>query len=84
MATRVALARSVATALILNQDPFPRANAVPAPQPTIDLDTAAVEKAFGYAGKVNSGILQFSDPEIGNNVEGGMRNSSCDGHSYGD
>jgi hypothetical protein len=43
-----------------------------APQPTIDIDTAGVEKALGYTGKVNGGILQFSVPRMEKIVEGGM------------
>src|SRR5205823_4608495 len=45
----------------LTKTPVPPATAPPntAP-PAIDLKTAQVEQALGYAGKVNGGILQFS------------------------
>jgi hypothetical protein len=53
------LARSLATAIALTKTPA----ATPAqasPQQSIDLNTSQVEKALGYTGKVNGGILQFS------------------------
>ena len=38
------------------------AAAPPAPNAAIDLDTAAVARALGYAGKVNGGVYQVSVP----------------------
>jgi hypothetical protein len=68
----VVLAKSVASALALTKTPLPSASAASAPQQTIDIDTAGVEKALGYPGKVNGGILQFSVPRMEKIVEGGM------------
>jgi Domain of Unknown Function (DUF1259) len=68
----IALAKSVASALALTKTPLPAPNAGSTPQPTIDIDTAGVEKALGYTGKVNGGILQFSVPRTEKIVEGGM------------
>jgi hypothetical protein len=56
----------------LTKTPLPAPNAGSTPQPTIDIDTAGVEKALGYTGKVNGGILQFSVPRTEKIVEGGM------------
>lgn len=41
-------------------------------QQTIDLNTAQIEQALGYSGKVNGGILQFSVPRVEKITDGGM------------
>jgi Domain of Unknown Function (DUF1259) len=68
----VALARSLAAALALTKTPAPApAGPLPAPQ-SVDLNTAQVEQALGYTGKVNGGILQFSVPRVEKITEGAM------------
>lgn len=69
----VVLSRSLASALALTKTPFPPSTppAAAAP-PAIDLKTAQVEQALGYAGKVNGGILQFSVPRIEKISDNGM------------
>jgi Domain of Unknown Function (DUF1259) len=56
----VALAHSLAAAIALTKTPAPATTAPSTTQQTIDLNTAQVEQALGYTGKVNGGILQFS------------------------
>jgi hypothetical protein len=48
----------------LTKTPAPAPATPAATQQTIDLNTAQVEQALGYSGKVNGGILQFSVPRI--------------------
>src|SRR5712664_2562672 len=67
----VVLARSLASALALTKTPFPP-NTPPAAQQTLDLKTALVEQALGYAGKANGGILQFSVPRMEKISDSGM------------
>jgi hypothetical protein len=68
----VVLARSLAAALALTKTPAP-APAAPQPAPqSVDLNTAQVEQALGYTGKVNGGILQFSVPRVEKITEGAM------------
>lgn len=67
----VKLARSLASALALTKTPV----AAPGPSPAstgIDLNQADIEKALGYTGKVNGGILQFAIPRAEKITEGGM------------
>jgi uncharacterized protein DUF1259 len=66
------LAKSLASALALTKTPLPAANVPAVTQQSIDIDTAGIEKALGYSGKVNGGILQFSIPRAEKIVEGGM------------
>jgi hypothetical protein len=68
----VALAKSLATALALTKTPLPPASAPAAPPPTLDIDTAGVDKALGYTGKANGGIFQFTVPRAEKIMEGGM------------
>jgi hypothetical protein len=68
----VALAKSLATALALTKTPPPTASASATPPVALDIDTAEVEKALGYTGKANGGILQFSVPRVEKIMEGGM------------
>ena len=67
------LAKSLATALALTKTPgaSPAAPAAAAASP-LGIDQAAVEKALGYSGKVNGGILQFSVPRAEKIMEHGM------------
>ena len=68
----VALARSLAAALALTKTPAPAAPAPAQAQQSVDLNTAQVEQALGYTGKVNGGILQFSVPRVEKITEGAM------------
>jgi hypothetical protein len=43
-----------------------------APPPRVDLDTAALDRIMGMAGKANGGIYQFSVPRPETVTEGGM------------
>jgi hypothetical protein len=67
------MAKSLATALALTKTPgaTPTAPAAAAAAP-LGIDQAGVEKAMGYSGKVNGGILQFSVPRAENIMENGM------------
>ena len=63
------LAQSVQAALALTKTPLGQP---PAVMPVrIDLDTAAVAKALGIAGRVNGGVYQVSVPRAGVIREGG-------------
>jgi hypothetical protein len=68
----VALAHSLATAIALTKTPAPATTAPSTTQQTIDLNTAQVEQALGYTGKVNGGILQFSIARTEKITEGVM------------
>jgi len=68
----VVLARSLAAAIALTKTPAPVAATPGAASPAIDLDTAQVEQALSYSGKVNGGILQFSIPRAEKIIEGEM------------
>ena len=73
----VKLATSLAAALALTKTPGgapPSAlTAAPSsPVQPIDLDTNAVEKALGYSGKINGGILQFAIPRAEKITDSGM------------
>jgi hypothetical protein len=68
----VELGKSIAIALALTKTPGPAPSATPASSQSIDLNQADVEKAIGYMGKVNGGILQFSVPRTERIIEGGM------------
>jgi hypothetical protein len=66
------LGKSIATALALTKTPGPAPSSPAASSQPIDLNQANVERAIGYAGKVNGGILQFSVPRSETISEGGM------------
>jgi hypothetical protein len=72
----VKLASALHAGLALSKTPMgdtaPPAGSAPATSPQIDLDTAAVEAAIGYKGKVNNGIYQFSIPRADSVQEEGM------------
>ena len=65
------LGKSLASALALTKTPMPTATSS-APAAPLGLDQPGVEKALGYSGKVNGGILQFSVPRVEKIMEGGM------------
>lgn len=65
------LAKSLAAALALTKTPGPSPTA-PASSAPLGIDQAAVEKAMGYSGKVNGGILQFTVPRTEKIMEHGM------------
>ena len=64
------IAQAIHAALGTSATPL-GAPAAPAPAAAIDLDTSAVARALGVAGKVNSGVLQFSVPRREMIREGG-------------
>lgn len=68
----VVLARSLAAAIALTKTPGPASTTPGTAPPAIDLNTAQVEQALGYSGKVNGGILQFSTPRAEKINEGEM------------
>jgi hypothetical protein len=80
----VALAKSLATALALTKTPPPTASASATPPVALDIDTAGVEKALGYTGKANGGILQFSVPRVEKNHGRRHGNPTSHGHRDGD
>jgi hypothetical protein len=57
----VKIAQTVRSALGQSRTPL-AAPAAPSTAPTLDLDTAAVARALGIAGKVNGGVYQVSVP----------------------
>jgi biotin operon repressor len=67
----VKLAQALHAALALSKTPFEQAAATPSAAPP-DLDTAAIDKAMGHAGKANGGIYQFSIPRAEMPKEGSM------------
>lgn len=68
----VTLGKSVASALALTKTPAPAVGTASTPQQPIEINQAEVEKALGYTGKINGGILQFNVPRSEKIVEGGM------------
>ncbi|WP_395014981.1 DUF1259 domain-containing protein [Dongia sp.] len=67
----VKLAETLHTALGLSKTPLGSAAAATTPPP-IDLDTAAIEKTLGHAGKANGGVYQFTIPRAGAVTDAGM------------
>jgi hypothetical protein len=67
----VKLAKTLNAALALSQTPL-NAAPPPSPPPTVDLDTASLEKVLGYKGKANGGVYQFSVPRAEAITERGM------------
>ncbi len=71
MGDPVAIARTIRAAMALTKAPAP-AVASTTPAAPIDLDTAAVAKALGYAGRVNGGVYQVSVPRAETIRDAGM------------
>ncbi len=67
----VAIATTIRRAMALTTAP-PAAAAPASPTPPIDLDTAALARALGYAGRVNGGVYQVSVPRVEVIRDGGM------------
>jgi hypothetical protein len=67
----VKFAKTLNAALALSQTPL-NAAPPPSPPPTVDLDTASLEKVLGYKGKANGGVYQFSVPRAEAITERGM------------
>jgi hypothetical protein len=65
------LAATLHSALALSHTPL-AAPAAAAPQPALDLDTAAVDRILGRQGKANGGVYQFTIPRAETIVEDGM------------
>jgi hypothetical protein len=67
----VKLAAAVKTAVALTAIPAPKPPA--APPSDIGIDTAGIEHALGFAGKVNGGVFQVGVPRAEAITEGGMK-----------
>ena len=67
----VKLAETLHAALALSKTPL-SAPAPAAAPPTVDLDTAAIEKTLGFKGTANGGVYQFSVPRAETISEAGM------------
>ena len=65
----VKLAETLHAALSLSKTPFTQSGASP---PSLELDTAAIDKAMGLKGNANGGVYQFSVPRAETISEGGM------------
>jgi hypothetical protein len=64
-----AIARAIRRALEGTKTPLDTAPAGPAP--AFDLDTTALSRALGYAGRINGGVYQVSVPRTERIMEGG-------------
>jgi hypothetical protein len=67
----VKMADELHAALGLSKTPLGQSAGGGAAQ-TVDLDTAALDKALGHAGKANGGVYQFSIPRAESPTDGGM------------
>jgi len=67
----VTLARELHDALVLSKTPL-GATPPPPPNPTIELDTAAIDRALGAAGKIAGGVYQIGIPRNAPVTEHGM------------
>jgi hypothetical protein len=67
----VKLAAALHAALVQSKTPLGAVSA-PAGAQTVDLDTAALDKALGHAGKANGGVYQFTIPRAETLMDGGM------------
>jgi Domain of Unknown Function (DUF1259) len=67
----VKLATAVKEAVALTTTPAPKSPA--AAQPDIGIDTAGIEQALGYKGKINGGVFQIGVPRTESITEAGMR-----------
>ena len=69
----VKLATALHTALAESKTPLESAPAYSAPAAaSIDLDTAAIDKALGHKGRINGGVYQFNIPRAERIKDGGM------------
>jgi len=69
----VKLATSLHAALVETRTPLDGAAPSQAPaNPSIDLDTASIDKALGHKGKVSGGVYQVSIPRAEHIRDGGM------------
>ena len=75
------LAATLHSALALSHTP-PTAAPAAAPAP-LALDTAALDRALGRAGKVNGGVYQFTFPRAEKIMEGGMQEGASMGTGTG-
>jgi hypothetical protein len=67
----VKLAQTLHAGLALSKTPFSQASAA-ATAPSLELDTAVIEKALGQKGNENSGVYQFSLPRTEEISDAGM------------
>ena len=65
----VELARAIRRALEITKTPLDTTSAGPAP--SFDLDTVALARALGYAGRVSGGVYQVAVPRLERVVEHG-------------
>jgi hypothetical protein len=76
------LAETIRRALALSHTPLSAPSASPQPA-TIDLDTAAMDRMMGRAGKMNGGVYQFTFPRAEKIVEDGMEEPASMGTGTG-
>ncbi|HWZ42928.1 MAG TPA: DUF1259 domain-containing protein [Candidatus Saccharimonadales bacterium] len=75
----VKLATAIREAVALTKIPAPKP---PASQPPeIGIDTAGIEQALGYKGKINGGVFQIGVPRSESITEGGMKTPNSMGLS---
>jgi len=67
----VKMAGELHAALALSKTPLGQSGGGGAAQ-NVDLDTAALDKALGHAGKANGGVYQFSIPRAESPTDGGI------------
>ncbi len=68
----VKLAAALHDALGASKTPLQPAAAGSAPAPSVDLDTAAIDRTLGYKGKANGGVYQVSVPRASPVSDRGM------------
>ena len=68
----VALATAIRAALAESKTPFGAPFPAPAQTAELDLDTGALDQAFGVKGKVNASVYQFSVPRKDEIAEAGV------------
>ena len=76
------LAATLRTALARSHTPL-LASAPAATPPAMDLDTAALDRAMGRAGKANGGVYQFTFPRAEKIIEDGMTEPASMGTGTG-
>ena len=67
----VKMAEALHAALAVSKTPLGQSSGGGAAQP-VDLDTAALDKALGHAGKANGGVYQFTIPRAESLTDSGM------------